>query len=123
MALPAAYNEATWGGSDANHQGVCPAGWHIPTDAEWTILENAVGGEDVAGMALKSTSGWNEGGNGTDVYGFSALPAGDRYSSGNFGDVGAARASGVPRSTVRTTLTTGAWTAPRGHIHEVPHQE
>jgi len=87
MALPAAYNEAAWGGSDVNHQGVCPAGWHIPTDAEWTILTNAVGGEDVAGMALRSTSGWNEGGNGTDVYGFSALPAGSRYS-GNFDDVG-----------------------------------
>ncbi len=89
MALPAAYNEATWGGSDANHQGVCPAGWHIPTNAEWTTLENTVGGENVAGTALKSTSGWDEGGNGTDAYGFSALPAGNRYNySGSFGDVG-----------------------------------
>ena len=66
-------------------QGVCPVGWHIPTDAEWTTLENAVGGEDVAGTALKSTSGWNEGGNGgTDAYGFSALLAGGRHKFGEF---------------------------------------
>ncbi|MFA6734544.1 MAG: fibrobacter succinogenes major paralogous domain-containing protein [Sphaerochaetaceae bacterium] len=74
------------------HQGVCPAGWHIPTDAEWTTLENAVGGEDTAGTKLKSTSGWNddgdEGGNGTDAYGFSALPAGSHYGYGNFNLVG-----------------------------------
>jgi len=84
MALPAAYNDAAWGGSDANHQGACPAGWHIPTDAEWTTLENAVGGKDVAGTALKSTSGWRWDGNGTDAYGFSALPASSRDSSGGF---------------------------------------
>ena len=70
------------------HQGVCPAGWHIPTDAEWTTLENAVGGSDTAGTKLKSTSGWNddgdESGNGTDAYDFSALPAGSHYGYGNF---------------------------------------
>jgi len=70
-------------------QGVCPTGWHIPTNAEWTTLEDAVGGEDVAGTALKSTSGWNSNGNGTDAYGFSALPAGGRsgglfFNAGNF---------------------------------------
>jgi uncharacterized protein (TIGR02145 family) len=93
MALPAAYNNATWGGNDANHQGVCPTGWHIPTDAEWTILTNAVGGEDVAGTAFKSSSGWDiysgANGNGTDNYGFSALPAGFRYGDdGSFDYVG-----------------------------------
>jgi uncharacterized protein (TIGR02145 family) len=72
----------------STHQGACPAGWHIPTYAEWTMLENAVGGEEVAGTVLKSTSGWNEGGNGTDVYGFSALPAGNRNYIGGFYDVG-----------------------------------
>ena len=65
-------------------QGVCPVGWHIPTDAEWTALENTVGGEDVAGAALKSTSGWEDDGNGTDAYGFSALPAGYRDDDGDF---------------------------------------
>ncbi len=72
----------------STHQGACPAGWHIPTYAEWTTLENAVGGEEVAGTVLKSTSGWNEGGNGTDVYGFSALPAGRRNYNGDFYYVG-----------------------------------
>ena len=72
----------------APHQGVCPAGWHIPTDAEWTTLVNYVGGSSTAGTALKSTSGWYDSGNGTDTYGFSALPAGVRLSSGLFSYVG-----------------------------------
>jgi len=65
-------------------QGVCPAGWHIPTDDEWTTLETAVGGSSTAGTKLKSASGWYDSGNGTDAYGFSALPAGIRYISGSF---------------------------------------
>jgi len=65
-------------------QGACPAGWHVPTDEEWGTLENAVGGEDTAGTKLKSTSGWDHDGNGTDAYGFSALPAGGRYMDGFF---------------------------------------
>ena len=61
-------------------RGVCPDGWHLPTYEEWQILIAAVGGRE-NGKALKSTSGWmeyygNEGGNGTDDFGFSALPAG-----------------------------------------------
>jgi len=89
MGLSATYNSTSASGVISTpHQGVCPAGWHIPTDAEWTILENAVGSEDVAGTALKSVSGWDEGGNGTDTYGFSVLPAGTRYSNGAFGYVG-----------------------------------
>ena len=71
-------------------QGVCPAGWHVPTAAEWTTLENAVGGRSTAGTALKSTSGWKRNGNGRDVYGFSALPGGIYgemvfYNSGSSG--------------------------------------
>jgi uncharacterized protein (TIGR02145 family) len=75
-------------------RGACPTGWHIPTDAEWTTLETVVGSYSysVAGTKLKSTSGWNddgdESGNGTDAYGFSALPAGARYDDGNFSYVG-----------------------------------
>ncbi|MCK9182726.1 MAG: fibrobacter succinogenes major paralogous domain-containing protein [Fibrobacteraceae bacterium] len=76
MAFPATYNDATWGGSDVNHQGVCPSGWHVPTDAEWTILDDFVGGEETAGTKLKSTSGWYNDGNGMNTYGFSALPGG-----------------------------------------------
>ncbi|MGM9985270.1 MAG: fibrobacter succinogenes major paralogous domain-containing protein, partial [Fibrobacter intestinalis] len=36
----------------------CPEGWHLPSEAEWETLITAVGGEDVAGLKLKSTSGW-----------------------------------------------------------------
>ena len=69
-------------------QGVCPAGWHIPTDAEWTTLENAVGGSNTAGTYLKSTNGWYNDGNGTDSYGYSARPAGFRNNYGDFRSAG-----------------------------------
>jgi len=74
--------------------GVCPAGWHLPSAAEWTVLVNYAGGDSIAGMKLKSTSGWNSNGNGngngTDDYGFSALPGGggfgvDYFIDANYG--------------------------------------
>ena len=40
-------------------RGLAPAGWHIPTDEEWTVLSTFLGGEAVAGKKMKSTSGWN----------------------------------------------------------------
>ena len=40
-------------------RGLAPAGWHVPTDEEWTVLSTFLGGEDVAGKKMKSTSGWN----------------------------------------------------------------
>ncbi|MCQ2303357.1 MAG: hypothetical protein MJZ94_12140, partial [Bacteroidales bacterium] len=69
-------------------QGVCPSGWHLPTNDEWQTLFKAVGGSSAAGKALKSGSGWSDNGNGTDTYGFSALPAGDRNYNGLFDDAG-----------------------------------
>ena len=65
-------------------RGVCPEGWHLPTQTEWNTLFTAVGGQSTAGKMLKSTSGWNSSGNGTDAYSFSALPAGYRYYGGDF---------------------------------------
>ena len=65
-------------------RGVCPTGWHLPTQTEWNTLFTAVGGSVTAGTKLKSTTGWNSSGNGTDDYSFSALPAGYRYSNGNY---------------------------------------
>ena len=62
---------------------LCPTGWHVPTDGEWTALETYLGANGhggTEGTALKSTSGWNSGGNGTDDFGFSALPGGLRSS-------------------------------------------
>ena len=54
----------------------CPSGWHLPTKAEFETLIDIVGGQSTAGKILKSTSSWKNGGNGTDAFGFSALPAG-----------------------------------------------
>ena len=56
-------------------RGVCPVGWHLPSDAEWTTLTDYVGGASTAGIKLKAGGGWGSG-NGTDNYGFSALPGG-----------------------------------------------
>jgi uncharacterized protein (TIGR02145 family) len=53
-----------------------PAGWHLPTDEEWTALTDYVGGARTAGKYLKSATGWDDNGNGGDDYGFSALPGG-----------------------------------------------
>jgi len=58
----------------------CPAGYHLPTDDEWTALENAVGGRSIAGAKLKSAAGWN----GTNDFGFSALRGGLGGSDGSF---------------------------------------
>ncbi|WP_290737300.1 fibrobacter succinogenes major paralogous domain-containing protein [Fibrobacter sp. UBA3718] len=65
-------------------RGVCPEGWHLPTQTEWKTLFTAVGGSSTAGKMLKSTSGWNSSGNGTDAYSFSALPAGLRNYNGYY---------------------------------------
>lgn len=64
-------------------RGVCPSGWHLPTEAEWNTLFATVGGRSTAGLQLKSTSGWNSGGNGKDAFGFAALPAGTGWFEGN----------------------------------------
>ena len=69
-------------------RGVCPEGWHLPSKAEWETLFNAVGGESTAGKVLKSTSGWDDNGNGTDTFGFSALPAGNRDYGGSYNGEG-----------------------------------
>lgn len=68
----------------AKVQGICPTGWHLPTQIEWSDLFTAVGGLAAAGKVLKSLSGWYSNGNGTDAAGFSALPAGSRDYDGDF---------------------------------------
>jgi uncharacterized protein (TIGR02145 family) len=75
---------------------LCPTGWHVPTDAEWTTLEDyltADGQMWKEGKTLKSTSGWNDfnnvsGGNGTDAYGWNGLPSGNRHFRGDFDFIG-----------------------------------
>ena len=78
---------------------VCPSGWHLPSDDEWKKLEMFLGMSKTdadntgwrgteEGKKLKSTSGWNSSGNGTDAYGFTALPGGYRSYDETFDDVG-----------------------------------
>ncbi|MCQ2335785.1 MAG: hypothetical protein MJ010_01195 [Paludibacteraceae bacterium] len=71
-------------------QGICPNGSHIPTVEEWNVLADALGGKEVAGKKVKTKSGWSGKGNGTDEYGFAALPAGlaDGNRTGAVGDRG-----------------------------------
>ncbi|MDA0946185.1 MAG: FISUMP domain-containing protein, partial [Bacteroidetes bacterium] len=69
-------------------RGLCPSGWHVPTDGEWTVMTNQLGGLSVAGAQMKTDYGWAYSGNGTNSSGFSGLPGGVRKSSGEFLDGG-----------------------------------
>jgi uncharacterized protein (TIGR02145 family) len=94
------WNEMMQYTSQQGAQGICPPGWHLPTDEEWKVLEGAVDshygigdpewdlawefqGYD-AGTNLKTTSGWHANGNGTDLFGFSGLPGGERANNALF---------------------------------------
>ena len=74
--VPASNSTRIYNLPSGHVQGVCPSGWHLPSKAEWETLFVAVGGALTAGEVLKSMSGWDSRGKGTDVFGFSALPAG-----------------------------------------------
>ena len=69
-------------------RGLAPKGYHIPTDKEWTMLTDYLGGDSI-GAKMKSTSGWEENGNGSNTSGFAGLPGGYRYYDGFFANVGA----------------------------------
>jgi uncharacterized protein (TIGR02145 family) len=73
----------------------CPSGWHLPSDSEWGALVAAAGGPGTAGKKLKAKKGWNEGGNGTDRLGFSALPGGLGYSDNGFSSFSNAGSNGT----------------------------
>jgi uncharacterized protein (TIGR02145 family) len=73
-------------------RGLAPKGYHIPTDQEWTVFSNFLGGERVAGKKMKSSSGWIENGigegNGKNKIGFSGFPGGYRLNNGDFSSLG-----------------------------------
>jgi uncharacterized protein (TIGR02145 family) len=69
-------------------RGVCPSGWHVPTDGEYTELTDYLGGTSVAGGQMKSSPSDSPNWDGTNSSGFSALPGGSRYNNGNFSSVG-----------------------------------
>jgi uncharacterized protein (TIGR02145 family) len=79
-------------------EGICPLGWHVPSDGDWQIMEMYLGmsESDAAetgfrgtdqGDQMKSTSGWDSG-SGSDSSGFNALPGGYRNSASSFDRIG-----------------------------------
>jgi uncharacterized protein (TIGR02145 family) len=91
MGLPSSCNSSSCADQiQSRHRGICPTGWHVPSDDEWERLIDFVGGWDVAGTKLRSTTGWFDGSGyvpGTDDFGFSALPGGYGWSD-YFGNAG-----------------------------------
>ncbi|MCK4678254.1 MAG: T9SS type A sorting domain-containing protein [Bacteroidales bacterium] len=93
------WNEAMQYDETEGARGICPEGWHIPSNDEWKILEGAVDSQfgigdpiwdeyDFRGFDaaenLKSLNGWYASGNGIDLYGFAVLPAGWLYTMNIF---------------------------------------
>ena len=72
-----------------NSGKLCPSGWHVPSDGEWTVLTNSLGGELAAGQKLKETgtSHWLSLNPSTNESGFTALPGGSRYRMVNCSDM------------------------------------
>ena len=88
-----ASNEASYGKlynwyvlNDA--RGFAPDGWRIPSASDWDLLAKTLGGTEVAGKAMKSISGWEDNGNGTNSSGFNGAPGGYRTHLGTFGTMG-----------------------------------
>jgi uncharacterized protein (TIGR02145 family) len=70
-------------------RGLCPAGWHVPSDEDWTALQNFLGGSEMAGGKLKATTGWNlPNGGANNSSSYNGLPGGCRYVNGSFDAIG-----------------------------------
>ncbi len=90
----------------ATAKTVCPSGWHLPTDAEWTTLTTYLGGEMVAGAKLKSTTNWTSNYGTSNSSGFSALGGGYRNYKGAFVGIGT---DGDYWSSSERSTASGAW--------------
>ena len=74
----------------AGNNNLCPTGWHVPSDAEWTTLSTFLGGESIAGDKLKETgtTHWlTSNNNSSNQTGFTALPGGYRSYSASYGNI------------------------------------
>jgi uncharacterized protein (TIGR02145 family) len=100
----------------------CPTGWRLPTNEDWEALAWAAGGWEIAGKKLKTKTGWYNNGNGTNDFGFSALPGGyrsvdvisgygyddgDDYAEVSFESIG--KEGGWWTSTVRNSKHPNCW--------------
>jgi uncharacterized protein (TIGR02145 family) len=97
MDLEADYNTTLYGTSSCGtncynpasltHRGICPDGWHLPSNKEWQELLDFAGGDgEIAVKKLKTMNGW-DGDDGKDNYGFAARPGGNGNSDGSFVNV------------------------------------
>lgn len=84
------WNEAMQWVTSEGAQGICPTGWHIPTDSEYTELTDNLGGETIAGGKMKEygTAHWMSPNTGaTNSSGFTGLPGGALIFPGNFAEI------------------------------------
>jgi uncharacterized protein (TIGR02145 family) len=91
ISYGALYNWYAINTTTNGNKNVCPTGWHVPTDGEWTTLTTYLGGETVAGGKMKEAglAHWDTPNTGaTNESGFAGLPGGDRYYDGTFGFIG-----------------------------------
>lgn len=107
-----------WTRDNNANQGICPNGWRLPTDNEWSTLTDYLGGSDVAGGKMKETgtTHWNSPNTGaTNSSGFAALPGGYRngtngtfYNVGNNGNWWSSTESSSSHAFSRTLIYTNA---------------
>jgi uncharacterized protein (TIGR02145 family) len=80
-------------------RGLCPTGWHVPTEGDWITMEMALGMSEAEandtdfrgtdqGIQMKTETGWEYDGNGTNTSGFLGLPGGYRFIDGYFNRAG-----------------------------------
>lgn len=86
--IAAMNGESSSNSNPSGVQGICPAGWHFPSAAEWTIFratiqnQSGITNSEMLGTMLKAEYDWPVGKNGTDNFGFSAVPGGGRSEVG-----------------------------------------
>ncbi len=103
------YNWYSVSKTSNGNKNVCPTGWHVPTNAEWTVLTDYFGGASVAGGKLKEVgiTSWNSPNTGTSNTSlFTGLPGGIRDGSGNYTNIGT---YGIWWSSTESS-TLSAWT-------------
>jgi uncharacterized protein (TIGR02145 family) len=76
-----------WYAISSNH-GLAPQGWRVPTNADWALMIETLGGKTEAAKRMKNKFGWVPDEQGNNESGFKALPSGSRYPDGTFGPEG-----------------------------------